>query len=105
MRSVPAGPVFFFDSDGTTDVQMQDGLGSPWFMCRVRKGDRESFGWAGIKDTGLDEVRNTGVGTPPALPMGMFVDYLPWHMLALEPDFLLGRRGFAGGKGVRNEWH
>ena len=91
---------YLLDCDGTVDAQMNDGLGGRWFLCRVKEGKRASFNsYSDIRDTELKNVRNTGVLLPPVLPVGLYFDYLPWHFSALEADYLLGRRGFAGWDG------
>ena len=85
LHTIPGGPVFYVDSDGIIDVQVVGPYGRPWFMYRVREAhDADRRG------------RHNGFLKPVSLPVGPYSDYAPWHIQAVEPDILLGRRGMAG---------
>jgi len=35
------GPMIYWDSDGRVDVDFPDRTGRPWFLCRIREGQRQ----------------------------------------------------------------
>ena len=91
----PGGPVFFHDSDGVQDVQMTDLYGSPWYLCRLKGADpRRRF----VEPDA--DVRRSAILTPLQFDPGLFPNYAPWHVLALESDILAGRYGLAGWDGL-----
>ena len=90
MQAVPGGggSVVYADNDGTQDVALIDRFGQPLFMYRSFKGYHHNFAY------GDDErLKHSGILKAPKLPAGPYADFAPWHLHALESDFLAGRRG------------
>ena len=85
------GSVVYADNDGTQDTALVDRFGRPLFMLRSRDGYHQN-----ISRTDWYRLRHSGVLRPMSLPTGPYADFAPWHLRALEPDFLAGRRGVLG---------
>ncbi len=109
IQTIPGGPLVFADNDGRIDVQMTDSRGKPLFMYRAQEGhdsNRHSQAHLALqaaeridRQTGDDAYRGTGELQPTALPAGLYMDYLPWHLRVAEGDMILGRRGLHGWDG------
>ena len=92
-----SAPVAWLDSDGVIDVQMKDRQGLPLWTYRARAGRR----W--FDASGPEEHECSGSGVLAALPLpggSRYMDYPAWHLRAIEPDYLMGRRGLLGWSGT-----
>ncbi len=77
-------------------------------MYRAREGQRSDVNYAArasvarygrMSSDSADDFRNTGELESLAIPTGLYIDYLPWHVRVLEGDVLLGRTGLYGWDG------
>ena len=89
------GPMIYWDSDGRVDVNFRDRTGRPWFAYRAREGRPGYPPWAGM--SAYTACRHSGFLRPPAIPSGPYLQYPPFALRVLEPDYLLGRGGWPDG--------
>lgn len=98
IQTFPGGTTFYRHQDGTLDAQVSDRYGQPWYMYRVREGKHGLEEKTQAQKALLKKLRGTGLLKAAKFPKWPFLEYSPWYKQALEPDVLMGRRGFLG-------WH
>jgi hypothetical protein len=102
VASIPGrtSPVIFIDSDGTIDVNLLDRLGKQVCLYRAYEG----ISLNKRTDTEIQFSRNLGVLHPVNLAAGPYIDYPPFYLHVMEPDFLLGRQGVLGWNHIPRDW-
>ena len=104
LHSFPGGPTAFADGDGVLDVHLTDSLGRPWLAYRAREGavpdtdPRTGLHLHGLPAKGL-ACRNTSLLNSSPVAAWPWLGSRPWYLDAVEPDYLLGRRGQRGWDG------